>query len=700
MGSYYLIDEHRSQLETALDQLNPESTQYLSVNPHWILLIIRFKEPITSSKQRLSHRTQFNTGDVSQDSIDFSLTATKTPIVISSSCVSMDISSSKSSYVQNLNAALKAGRVDFTSAIMPGDWCAAWTMNTKEKYQEVLKKIREVLGVSPRNDEAVDYPAKLAPNGFEDGLKFIGRVQTIREVKAQTPSGLRTVQYNLSATSFGELNSSTFFDPALARKETYLGRFLADLGIPMESIFAEAAKAAKGQGGVSINKIIPTLLTAFLGKGITGISTGTQSQGLPLAAGASIATAEAPFSYVIPDGIAALLGVSVASKGAVFCYADILELIQGLQKYTQGTVGTDIFLPDGTLLDSSMGGRHRNRHFTSKELKGIFLPTPTSFNGKAVWNLLNEYLNPAINEMYTAMKWTPSNRVMPTLVVRQLPFSSPILHNQLGDEVTSYHELPRWVVDPILVRSIDIGRSDGMRSNFVHIYGESDKKILGGALAYQMVNWPPIADPADAKRHGLRPHIGTVKAAAIDTTSTNSGPGLWMTIKADFMLGQHMMLNGQASLFGVTLPIAPGDNFEFDGILFHIESVNHHVEVSPAGNKTFTTQLSLTHGMRADVDVALEKFSPTRKKVKGKGHIKKSMIDAGDEAAKNEKTKQDFNNRYGEENLENARSESQEGFELEVGTRGENLDIYLYARIDPDDSQSFGPGLLVVDEDD
>lgn len=675
MGSFYLIEEHQSEVEKTFDQLNTTTAQqYVSVSPNWILMIVRFRDPLTSSKTRLSQRTSFSTGDVSQDDDTFKLTNTKAPLIVTSSCVQMNITSSKGSFTQNLNAVLKPGKFEYLSAVMPGDWCFCWMMNSQEKYKDVLARIKK----------------GEAANKFDDGLKFVGRVQDIRKVLVQTPAGLRTVQYNLAGVGFSELASSVFFDPALARKETYLARFLSDMNIFQKDVYEKAAKDSAGAGGISVNKIIPALLNAFLGEGIKGV--GVQSGGLDLASGASVATKDAPFAYVVPDGVAGILGVKSASKGT-HCYADVLDVVQGLQKYEDDEF-PGLFYPKG----ASGNG---NRFVTSEPMKGLFLPVPTSFDGKSVWNILNEYLNPAINEMYTAMKYSPSGRVMPTLVVRQLPFSSPLLNQKMGNEVTAFHELPRWVADSVLVRSLDVGRSDAARTNFVHIYAQPSKKTLISAQAFQIVNWPPICDPADAKRHGLRPHVGTIQAAAVD--SKTGGPGQWMTIKSDFLLGQHMMLTGSVSLFGVTSPIVPGDNFEFDDILYHIESVNHHAEITPDGHKTFTTQLQLTHGMRADVPKAVSKFSPEKKTVKGKNHQRESLVKIGEtiKAKKDKKAQKDFNDRYGEDAFKLAEAEKADGgVEIEVGSGGENLDIYLYSGIDAEDNRELEPEALIIDTED
>jgi hypothetical protein len=72
------------------------------------------------------------------------------------------------------------------------------------------------------------------------------------------------------------------------------------------------------------------------------------------------------------------------------------------------------------------------------------------------------------------------------------------------------------------------------------------------------------------------------------------------------MMGSQYTLNGTINCFGIQSPICEGDNLEFDGVVFHIESVAHQFAMSPDGHKSWTTRLELTNGMRADVSA---KFS-------------------------------------------------------------------------------------------
>jgi len=76
---------------------------------------------------------------------------------------------------------------------------------------------------------------------------------------------------------------------------------------------------------------------------------------------------------------------------------------------------------------------------------------------------------------------------------------------------------------------------------------------------------------------------------------------MWMEIATDFLMGQQFTLSGSCVLKrGTGLPICVGDNFETDGVVYHIESVTHTCGLTGTG-KHFETRLTLTNGIRSDV---------------------------------------------------------------------------------------------------
>ena len=265
---------------------------------------------------------------------------------------------------------------------------------------------------------------------------------------------------------------------------------------------------------------------------------------------------------------------------------------------------------------------------------GTFLPSPPQFNGqRTVWAIMQQYLNPTVNEMYCTLRAGPTGDVMPTLVVRQLPFSSGILDETYRPKapkvanrsvkkdkgvqdfsdfevdltenlvtqprtlaLTRLTELPRWQLHPLLIKSVDLGRSDALRFNFVHIYGETG--LAAQDRTAYIVRDPPIADDMDIIRSGLRPYMATVNCSPQDATMRKAGD--WMYIVSDIVMGQHLTLTGTVELVGIQSPICPGDNVELDGHILHIETVSHSFNASGTGAFTFSTSLALSHGVKAE----------------------------------------------------------------------------------------------------
>jgi len=181
------------------------------------------------------------------------------------------------------------------------------------------------------------------------------------------------------------------------------------------------------------------------------------------------------------------------------------------------------------------------------------------------------------------------------LVARQLPFSSDFGPTDIA--TTKFLELPRWKIHPTLVRKVDVGRSDAMRWNFVHVYG--DPGPVSDAARYntaQVPLNPPVRDDLDTARSGLKNYSATVSCHHSDIN--NHGPLKWMALLADWLMGQHLTLTGMMEVEGVQSPICPGDNIEWDGVVFHIESVTHTCSMG-GGSKSFSTTLALTHGVAA-----------------------------------------------------------------------------------------------------
>jgi hypothetical protein len=551
--------------------------QYVSSNSHWLMCVFRLKYPTTYDRNLKSSFSK-----TYSDAVEIR----GEPLIITDDVVQLSVSSTKTSYLMQAQCQMLDSGTNYLAEIFPGDYVMFWMVNNKETYLDLIKRLKSFSG-----------QAGQAVNKFSDGLKFTGRVQSLRKAINQSPNGVRTSRYNLTAISFNEFDAQVFYEPHLAEKEPAIGNYFGRLTASLNQLIS-----TKGQG-IDVNKAIPIFLDLLLGRGIApNFGRGNNDPRLQSTVGLT-----ASYSYILPGIVGQALGkTQTSTTGGLLTYADVLECIIGIQQYSNdnfseetkvflgndGPVDLDTlqvshnFAPDGTRTGGS-------RRFAG-DMLGEFLPQVPHFFNKNVWTILQQYLNPAVNEMFTCLRVNPDGLVVPTMIVRQLPFTSKFLRTDLN--VTRFLELPRWGIDPVLVHSADFGRSDSLRFNFVHVYG--DTVDHSAPFAAQIVRNVPIRDDLDIARSGLRPHMQTIPCAPADTR--NGSPAKWMELTSDILMGQQLTLTGTLSVMGIQSPICPGDNIEWDGVVFHIESVSHSCGIQIDGQKQFQTTLALTHGVRSN----------------------------------------------------------------------------------------------------
>jgi hypothetical protein len=592
----------------------------LEMDPYWVIAIIRLGEPLS-----------FNRKKMKSDSTDLSagaLLRADEPLVITSDCLSMNVTMSKNAETKSMNATLKQADINYLIEIIPGDWVMAWMVNNRTDFEDLLSRIGPVASGANTTDSC---------NNFNDGLKFVGRVDDIYKDTTVIPKvGTKISNYNLKCTGFSELNTYMYYDYALATSDAQGGNFgwMARFGVSTDALFGSGSEDGIEQN--NINNIIPILLNMVLGKGpdkkgdITLDGEGGNISATPQLSDQNekgrSSDNDPPFSYLVPVSVGNLLGKRVASKG-LMSYADILELWTGVQSYANKN-GPSAFTPE---FNYSIGPNRRI--MKGGRLLGTFLPFMPDFANRPLWGVLQQYVNHTINEIYTAMKVNPEGKVVPTIVFRQIPFTtdvftfppSPAKKNTLTtDELTAaghdsfliptdnkiattkFLDLPRWHIPSAMVKHVHVGRSNATRTNFVHIYGTATNLENGGTpQQYQMLINPPVRDDVDIFRAGCRTHVSHVDCWVDDTVG--KVPGQWMALVADWMMGSHLTLNGMIDLYGVQAPVAEGDNVLFDGVVYHVMQVDHYVSMdTEGGNKQFGTILHLTNGMRdQDVDPAI-----------------------------------------------------------------------------------------------
>jgi hypothetical protein len=487
-----------------------------------------------------------------------------TRIVVVSDIVQATVSTTKTGNNNTAELILKPAQYDYSGLLSPGDHCLIWMGNDTQLFNTVSNS---VLNGMPSND-------------ITSGLKFVGKVFSSREQLTTTSTGIKIVTNNISLKAFSEFDTQIYFNPLLARAtEQNDGlKFLSNISTQWNNVLLNAQN-----GGFPVTSIMTFFVNLFFGRGPQN------SSGIPGVDRSS------NYSFLVPKELAALLGKNVTdkTKPTAFCYADVLQTLFGVQKYNNGS-----FIPSNVTAQTATS----NQKVMSNALAGTVLSPPDNFNNVSMWSLLDSHRNGSLNEMYSTLRVNENGQVVPTLVVRQVPMTSI---NYTGKSIaTNFLEIPRWVLDETMaLGSYNIGTSSNLRFNFVQVYGS----FLGNRTDPQtsmrdQINAGNVAiDSLDAIRHGTRNLIMT------SNNDVESPPGsgivtnisAWKDLISDWYINGHLKLTGTVTMAGIVAPICVGDNLQYDGKVFHIESVSHTYvqEDEPQAYKSFVTSLGLSNGV-------------------------------------------------------------------------------------------------------
>lgn len=550
----------------------------VSQSPFWFVGIVRFKEAVTYDRKKRKSKESI----VAFDEVP--------PLIISGQCNQLTVMTSKNSYVSNLQALFEPGAYNILSQAKPGDWVFAWMLADEYKGRQVLKAVRE----------------NKAANGFWDGIKFMGRVQGVRKRKVvDHERGTARLNYLLTASGFSEFGYSVFYEPHLL-KDNIAGGHLDAFGLAVTDIVAEKDTSVQDGGLIDINKMMPALTKLLFGE--TGAY--AKSGAIQDPAGGSIPAAPQGALH-IPKTAAKWLGMPNATV-----YDHILTRAFGVQQYSPH---------GGAMLEGSKSPWTGFLPESTLPLRGQFSLVMPPIMNQPFWTVLNQFLNAPVNEMYTALRANKEGRVLPTLVIRQIPFSrtepqgadddttAKYMDDKMGSDPdwmtgkahTKFLSLPRWKLTDAMVQTADLGRSDALRVNYVHIGGVPAAGTAVDEVG-MFVRCPPLRDDSDISRAGMRPYQATVNCTFKDVVI---GPALWRDIIADVMMTQHLTLTGSIQTYGIDLPISPGDNLEYEGGVFHIESATHSCFLDMEGRRQFISQFQVSNGVLANPEDESEPFA-------------------------------------------------------------------------------------------
>lgn len=596
-----------------------ENEDNFTTSAHWIIAIVRI-----AKKSNLSY-SRSKKGSSSDILITDAIAEASNILIITGDCIDLNISGHKENHIKQLSAVLKQSEVNYLSEIAPGDWILSWIVNNETESKRIIDKIK--------NQEAC--------NAFTDGFKFLGRVHNIRKLLSRDGAGGLTINYNLQAFGFKELDTKMFFEPELKQSANFQSAsqiWFARIGLDVSKFWEENETTGVSLGASdNVHLLIPAFFEILLGIGFPQEATPKEmlESGLSFSKGSTVSRLDnndsgqteskaPPFAYMVPKTVGVLLGRTSKEDKSFHSYADLVDLLFGVQDYSDSTNSSDPNVLFNPKISENSPMKKSNHKYTGVPLKGAFPVVFPEFSNVPLWSVMTQFLNEPVNEIYTALKVNRAGFVVPTVVLRQKPFTTELFPqyepettektfnvptlNDIKDDrqrnltnrnITRFLSLPRWVLNSATAYSINIGKSDVTRFNFIHIYGQSQMIKDNRRFSEQLFLNPPISDDIDIARSGLHPYMTTVACGLGGQIDTR--PGEWMELVADWTIGSQFTLNGSITIKGISAPICEGDNIQFEDGVYHIESVTHScTQDTSSGNRHFYTTLEVTNGMRID----------------------------------------------------------------------------------------------------
>lgn len=439
------------------------------------------------------------------------------PIFLSPTNIS--VSSQKQAITDSMALGLLDPDKSIIRKVAPEDWIFVWITDNEEDANWVIEQVKN------------GKPA----NSVTSGLKFVGRVSAVRRTTTRSGSGLRSTRVSVSAVSFGELETPVYYNPLIQKNPKFSLDFAAQYenANPPEYEFANLSDRAFSH----INDLLPAAIRLFLG----GANRVNLSEN----------TADAEWNpnqpYLVPSIVGSLLGSESETKN-VYTYSDLLTTLVGIQEY-ESTTRTTLLAQTGLStpkLDRTKS--QKNRLWTPVPLAGVFNPLVTPWSSTPLIQILDGYLNLALNERYTCLRANHEGNIVPHLVVRQKPLTTDF-YAKGGKTVphTKFSNLPRWVADESCVIMENVGKN----SSFGFNYSEIRPQINGepGMLVQSMAvsGGVSIMNDHHARRTGLRPYIQPVMASPDEITKLTSESSIANipTITLTTTTGQSISENAQ-----------------------------------------------------------------------------------------------------------------------------------------------------------
>lgn len=522
--------------------INQNTPDSHQISPGYVLTCLRW-----------SNRDTYNY--VIEDPLDV-----RSPLVIYNDALNVSVTNTKSGLTPTMSATLKGGDINYATALAPGDFIMVNMLNWETDAERVRNK---AVNLEPINK-------------YGDGFKGVFKIQTVRR-NLKMVGDKKIVTYTIHAAGFTEFNNVIYFNPAIAAAFRQTGTLLYStlVGDYFQNIIKTESE---------VQVIMRDLFEILIGKSRRSSNTNVRNFGA--------------VHFRLPKTLGQLLGRKMEFATDMFNY-----FIGGWGNSRSSNIETNDI---GEFFNPNMSTTTRRGMYEAKyDLQGNKVVNVENWNNQTAWSILQNNMNKTMNEMYTTYRIDPDNNVMPTVIVRQKPFTTPHFRSPFGFSVTRYFDLPRWRISPTLLYSIDLGKDEAARMNFVQVFTRTIPDTYEQDMAQQISEKNFFLDDGDIQRNGLRPYVVTANFDFPIKESKKLRAKQWAEIVSDWVIDGHLKESGTITSVGIQDPISVGDNLELDGIVYHVESVKHTMTIS-SGKKKFRTTLTLSYGM----DVRSNKLRP------------------------------------------------------------------------------------------
>jgi hypothetical protein len=524
--------------------INPNSIDSHQTSPAAVITVLQWvdRKPVVEGVNKNTYKEEEG------------LSTREKPFAIHSDILNVSCSNTKSQLSPTFTATLTMGDINYATAIHPGDFVFLNIVNWQTQAVDIA---RRALILEPINK-------------IKDGFCGIYKIQTVRKVLSTDANGVKTYLCQIAGAGFTEFNNIISFNPAIAAafkqaqdlSQFYLGDYFS----------------IKLKTTTSIQEIIQDLFVVLIGQSLKQEAK-VENYGNK--------------HFKMPDGVGSLLGID----GITYA-SEMYNYIVGVWSNQASNEG---FFPGfKTSQGDNRGNSDIDNFFsTTIPLQGDVRIGLDDWNGSTAWSIIQQYINSVMNEIYTCYRLSPTNdgSVMPTVVVRQKPFSSPDFVSSKGIPVTKFLDLPRWVINPDLVYSATIGFEESARINFVQCFTRRLAENAPGDQTLQIALGNFFYDKADIQRNGLKPYMVTSNFDFPVKGKEEFRAEPWARINADWLIGTHLKASGTIECAGLVEPICVGDNLEFDGTVYQIESTTKTLYLAMDGKNRFTTSFRVSYGI-------------------------------------------------------------------------------------------------------